>query len=173
MTTVALSRGRRWLVFALAAVVVSGAAVEVFTDPPYRREHWPFSPYQMYSRLPGDTWSGLRIFGITSQGPGHEVPLLSDAYLKPIELVSLATSLERLDRRPDRDQALAAALRDCLARYESLRRSGAHDGPPLTGVRLDRLTWRVVPPGRSVVVGRQVVLEVRGPSQGSPSRGSS
>jgi hypothetical protein len=161
---VAVSRGRRWLVFGLAVLVVSGAAVEVVTDPPYRREHWPFSSYQMYSRLPSGTWSALRIFGVTSQGPGHEVPLLDDAYLRPMELISLSTSLDRLDRGADRDRDLAAALRDCLARYESLRRSGSHDGPPLTAVRLDRLTWRIVPPGRSVVVDRQVVLEVPAPS---------
>ena len=165
MEAVALSRGRRWLVFGLAAAVVSGAAFEVLKDPSYRHEHWPFSPYQMYSRLPGDTWSGLRIFGVTSQGAGPEVPLLDDAYLQPMELVSLASSLDRLDRRADRDQVLAAALRDCLARYESLRRSGRHHGPALSAVRVDRLTWRVVPPGRSVIVGRQVVLEVPAPPQ--------
>jgi hypothetical protein len=165
MEPIAVSRGRRWLVFGLAAVVVSGAAVEVVTDPPYHREHWPFSPYQMYSRLPGATWSGLRMFGVTSQGPGRELPLLDDAYLQPMELVSLATSLERLDRSADRNRVLAAALRDCLTRYESLRRSGRHHGPALTGIRLDRLTWRVVPPGRSVVVDRHVVLEVPAPSK--------
>ena len=166
MEPVGLSPGRRRLVFGLAALVVSGTAVEVVTDPPYRREHWPFSPYQMYSRIPGDSWSALRIFGVTSQGPGHEVPLLADAYLQPMELVNLATSLDRLDRRADRDRVLAAALRDCLARYESLRRSGSHDGPSLTAVRLDRLKWRIVPPGRSVLVERQVVLEVPAPPRG-------
>ncbi|HEX4438751.1 MAG TPA: hypothetical protein VH854_01690 [Thermoanaerobaculia bacterium] len=166
MVAVRVSPGRRRIVLGLAALVVAGASVEMLTDPPFRREHWPFSPYQMYSRLPGDTWSGLRIFGVTSQGPGHEVPLLDDAYLQPMELVSLATSLDRLDRSRDRDRVLPAALRDCLTRYESLRRSGRHDGPPLTAVRLDRLKWRVVPPGRSVLVERQPVLEVAAASGG-------
>jgi hypothetical protein len=41
-----LKRSRLWIVYGLLAVIVVGHLVEVVTQ----REHWPFSPYQMWSK---------------------------------------------------------------------------------------------------------------------------
>lgn len=108
------------------------------------------------------------MFGVTAETPAREIPLLDDAYLQPLELVSLANSLDRLDRSADRERLLTAALRDCFDRYEALRRDSRHAGPALKAMRLERLGWRIVSPGRGVLAERHRLFEVASPAEGAP-----
>ena len=127
---------RRWVVYAAIAVVVGGHARDIITD----EEHWPFSPYPMYSYPPPRELTVYRMAGVVAAG--EEFPLLQRMYLRPLNAGSAGSTLGRLDRRNNR-AGLDLALRECLTRYEALRLAGRHDGPPLCGVRLYRLTWVV------------------------------
>jgi hypothetical protein len=41
-------------------------------------------------------------------------------------------------------------LQDCLKRYEALRSAGRHHGPPLQGMRLYRVDWKLDPWARNL-----------------------
>src|SRR4051812_29239008 len=67
-----MRRWRVWMVFGLLAFLVLGHGVEVVTQ----REHWPFSPYQMWSR-PSRGWELNRemLRGVTDEREPREVAL--------------------------------------------------------------------------------------------------
>ena len=44
--------------------------------------------------------------------------------------------VSKLLQKPAKEKLVRIALRDCLHRYESLRRAGRHDGPPIQALRL-------------------------------------
>ena len=131
---------RRKLVAYLAIGVVVGGQVY---DLVFDREHWPFSPYPMYSYVMGERVSVYRLMGV--EDDGGEFPLLNSRYLRPLNWLGMAGALSRLDRKPDRERLLGEALGDCLARYERRRVAGEHDGPPLRAIRLYRLSWTMNP----------------------------
>ncbi|HEY7460329.1 MAG TPA: hypothetical protein VIC59_00455 [Gemmatimonadota bacterium] len=148
---------RRILVVHLLLVaIVGGQLWSTLAD----RERWPFSPYAMYSTLERErTLTWLRLYGVPEREPASEIPLLSDDQLAPFDQARLPAALGHMaGRRGD----LREALRDCLERYETLRRSGRHDGPPLRGVRLYRVRWTLDPEARNVdrPDRRTLVLEV-------------
>jgi hypothetical protein len=153
------THGRRVLVGSIAAVITAGSAAEILLDPPYAREHWPFSQYQMYSGRSSPTLSMRRLFGVAAQ-TGREIPLVEKRYIFPFDHSRFWFSLDRLDRSPDRQRLLSVALSDCLQRYETRRREGFHDGPPLTALRLYRLRWNAAPAGQDRIVERELLWEV-------------
>ncbi len=132
------TRPVRRLVPHLAIVaLLLGSAYDIATD----QEHWPFSQYPMFSQLEHDwTHRTLRLFGVTGRS---EFALLDPAYLAPFDQCRLSTALLRLSDRPASAALLRAALRDSFERYERGRQASAHAGPPLRGVRLYRLFWRL------------------------------
>lgn len=132
---------RLWLVHVLIGVLAGGSLGAIVVDT----ECWPFSPYAMYSDLRRErslTW--LRLFGVLEGGEAREIPLLASAYLLPFDKARLPMALARMHPHPN-NPAVRAAVRDCLLRYEARRRAGHHQGPPLRGVRLYRLTWQLDP----------------------------
>jgi hypothetical protein len=163
------SYGRRLLVGSLAAVITAGSAAEILLDPPYAREHWPFSQYQMYSERSAPKLSMRRLFGVTA-GTGREIPLVDKRYIFPFDHSRFWFSLDRLDKSPDRERLLTIALSDCLRRYEARRREGLHDGPPMSALRLYRLRWNAAPAGQDRIVERELLWEVKASTPPTPSR---
>jgi hypothetical protein len=151
--------GRRRLVAGLAAFITGGSLLELAMDPPYRREHWPFSQYQMYSLLPRNEVSMRRLYGVEKRGSGREIPLWDGDYIHPFDNARLWFSWNRLDTSPDRERLLPIALRDVLERYESRRAQGLHGGPPLEAVRLYRIQWTLGTPTGNLP--RELLWEVR------------
>jgi len=155
-------RSHRRLVSALAFGITAGSLAELALDPPYKREHWPFSQYQMYSLLPGTTLSPRRVFGIEAAS-GREIPLWGGDFLRPFDHSRMWFSWDRLDASPERERLLSIALRDCLQRYEARRARGEHEGPRLSGLRLYRVSYELPrtpgPSGRET--GRELLWEVR------------
>jgi hypothetical protein len=137
------SRGRRVAVAAFAAVFTAGSLVELALDPSGPDEHWPFAPYSMYSGIPHRTSLIVRrLFGVTAEASSREI-LLDGDLIRPFDRSRLWFSWNLFDASPDRERLLTEAMADCLRRYESRRAQGRHSGPPLSGVRLYRLTWNV------------------------------
>jgi hypothetical protein len=161
--------GRRRLVAGLAAFITGGSLLELALDPPYRREHWPFSQYQMYSLLPRNEVSMRRLYGVVKGRSGREIPLWDGDSVHPFDNARLWFSWNRLDASPDRERLLPIALRDVLERYESRRAHGLHDGPPLEAVRLYRIEWTLGTPTSDLP--RELLWEVRtSPPTPSPSK---
>ena len=134
----AMSRGRRRLVHVLLAVVVAGSAYDIVVF----REHWPFSHNPMYATVQGPTFQRFRLFGVTADG---EVPLAASEHFAPFDDPRLSTLLLRIAAHPRAREALPIASQALLDRYRVLAEQGAHDGPPLRGLRLYRLVWRLDP----------------------------
>jgi hypothetical protein len=124
----------------LVAGLLAGSAYDIVRD----EEHWPFSQYPMFSgvwRSPTFTW--LRLFGVGADG--REFPLDANRYIAPFDQSRLPKALRRILDTRDGNAQVTTALKDCLARYEELRRLKSHDGPPLAALRLYELEWRIDP----------------------------
>jgi hypothetical protein len=135
---IAMSRPRLVVVYALGAVILGGALSELVRDT----EHWPFSPYPMYSELsPSKTLSVPRLYGVVQTSPLIEIQLDNGLYIQPFDNSRLADALEHARQKDKLQEAVA----DCLTRYEVLRRAGRHDGPPLVAMRLYEVTWTLDP----------------------------
>jgi hypothetical protein len=131
---VAMSRPRLWVVYTLGAVILGGGLFDLTRDT----EHWPFSPYPMFSDLMlSRTESTLRLYGVVQRSPLVEIQLDNDLYLQPFDNSRLADAMGNALR----ENRVDTALTDCLTRYEALRRAGRHDGPPLIAMRLYKVTW--------------------------------
>ena len=114
------------------------------------REHWPFSPYPMFSAVEQvPTLQLLRVVGVTRDG-GREIPLLDSQLIAPFDQCRLSTAFSRTYNNQARRPLTVAMLRDCYDRYEALRSAGQHDGPPLQAVRLYEMKWTLDPEGRNV-----------------------
>src|SRR5438034_10900469 len=88
-----IGRRRTGLVYALMAVIVAGSCFDMVTG----REHWPFSPYEMYSRLRRQrTLTVERLFGVTEGAPRREVPLSEFLYIQPFKRQRLQSALTRI-----------------------------------------------------------------------------
>jgi len=163
-------RRRRRLVAAMAFAITAGSLTEIALDPPYRREHWPFSQYQMYSELPKKASQARRLYGVVS-GSGLEVPLWDKPYIDPFDHSRLWFSWDRLDRSSERERLLPIALRDCLDRYESRRVAGRHDGPRLEAGRLYLVHWTLDGEASAAdTPRRELIWEVRASTPQTPSR---
>lgn len=138
-----ISRLRFLLVHALITFLIGGSLFDTLN----RKEHWPLSSYPMFSAAKRDpssvTW---RLFGVTGVGEmGREIPLFDFQYIQPFDQIRLSFAFSRMAYDPNHQQLLSEALRNCLLRYEALRRAGRHDGPPLRVIRLYRLQWQLDP----------------------------
>jgi hypothetical protein len=135
---VAMSNPRLWVVYVLGAVIFIGALPDIVRDT----EHWPYSQYPMDSDLyEYETYSMLRLYGVVQTSPLVEIQLDKISYIQPFDHSRLSTGLGYALSVHREDEAVA----DCLLRYESLRRAGRHDGPPLVAMRLYMVTWTLDP----------------------------
>ena len=147
---------RQWLVQSLMAVVVGGHLCDIATGS----EHWPFSPYPMYSHVPRWTMEVGRIMAVPAGG-GAETIWRAPRFLAPFDQSRLLQGLDTLLRAGDRPR-VTAALEDCLVRYERRRRAGEHDGPALHALRYYRMRWELDPAARDTErpAHRDLVVEV-------------
>jgi hypothetical protein len=133
-----MSRSRLWTVYCLGVLIFGGALSDMVRDT----EHWPFSPFAMYSRMDlSGTYSTLRLYGVVQRSPLIEVQLDSSLYVQPFDLSRLPPALKHAAQ----ENMLDEAMLDCLTRYEALRRAGRHDGPPLVAMRVYMVTWKLDP----------------------------
>lgn len=141
----AILRWRLLVVYALGAVVLGGSVFDSVTDT----EHWPFSPYSMFSYVetPADhSYTLLRLYGVTQRQPLLEFPMYKNEYFEPFDNSRMPAALLIAVR----ENRLTPALEDCLKRYDALRTSGIHHGPALQALRLYRVTWLLDPQARNV-----------------------
>ncbi len=154
-----MSRHRRWLVCGVIAAVIGGSLYDIMTDC----EHWPFSPYPMYSDVRREyVLKRFWLFGIEKE-TGREMSLLDAQYVQPFDRSRLTHALMRIYRgQVDRQPLLSRALQDCWVRYEALRRAGRHHGPPLSGVQLYLMTWQLASSGHQAEqqASRELLAEV-------------
>jgi glucosyl-dolichyl phosphate glucuronosyltransferase len=135
---VTMGTPRLAFVHALLAVVIGGSLYDIRTG----REHWPLSPYPMFSIVDREpTVKCLRIVGIAAGRDREEIPLLDADVIRPFDQCRLTSALSRTFHDPARRDLVHEQLRDCLARYEARRLKGEHEGPPLSGVRLYEMQW--------------------------------
>jgi len=115
---------QRWLVSALAALLVFGHAYDVFT----KDEHWPMSSYPMYAdMLTTPTFRLVRLFAVTSESPPREIP---------IEQGWMRNNLNRILRRADAD----VQMRKAITAYG--RANGwSRDGQPVLAYRVYEQHW--------------------------------
>jgi len=146
----------------LIAILVGASAYDIVRG----REHWPFSPYAMFSTAEREPrLDGLRLMGVTSETPAREIPLLEEGMIEPFDQARLPSALARMYQNPERRTLIRQALRDCLDRYENLRITGHHSGPPLRALRLYQAHWALDPQGRNrdAPDAKQLLEEVDGP----------
>jgi hypothetical protein len=129
---------RKFTLNLILAGFILGSAYDIVTD----QEHWPFSQYPMFAGVwtsPTFTW--LRVFGVTADG--REFPLDENRYIAPFDQSRLPKALRRMLAQADGESRVTTALRDIMKRYETLRRSEAHPGPPVVGMRLYELEYTI------------------------------
>src|SRR4051794_35085797 len=119
---------------AVLVVLVGVHAFDVIAEA----EHWPFSPYPMYSKLnTSRDFSTVNLVGVaTGQGNTREVPL-KGAWLRT-SLNYLSTSKKR-----ESPAKLRRALADILKFTDDRRAKGFHQLPKFKAIRLYRETWHM------------------------------
>jgi hypothetical protein len=132
---------RIWLVYGLFAILVGGHLVEVVTQ----REHWPFSPYQMWS-IPSRGWETNRemLRGVTDEPAPREVPV-TPSQLYPIPYQMIVVNMQQAAKalKAGEPAKADAIIRGLLEQYEKRRAAKQHGGPPLKGLRLYQVTWKM------------------------------
>ena len=132
---------RLWLVNAVLLIVLGGSLFAIVAAD----ESWPFCSYQMFSYVRGErSLVRYRLYGVNAAS-GVEIPLRESRFIDPFDPSRLHRAFSRMDAKPGRAVLFRDALSGCFARYEELRRAGRHEGPPLRGIRLYRLEWRLKP----------------------------
>jgi len=139
-----MTRSRLWLVHAVIVLIVGGQLYDMVRD----EEHWPFGPYEMFSYVDeAKTYDALRVFGVRGV---EEVPLLAFDYLRPFDQARLTTVLGLIRDSDPSGTRTREALRDTWGRYEEGRQTRRHRGPPIDGVRLYAVQWRLNPDARNI-----------------------
>ena len=137
-----MPRYRRLTVYGVIFIVLFGSLFDIF----FRMEHWPFSPYYMYSNVQPDTFGWNMLYGITANE--EEFPLsdeISTQYFHPYDNDKVAMGIFWLNNKPDREILLERALDAIIQRYETNREAGRHNGPLLQGVRVYHEEWDMDP----------------------------
>ncbi len=138
-----MSRPRLLTVNLLLLVILAGS----LTDIALGREHWPFSPYPMYSRLElARETSKVMLFAVPENAEKAPFPLQTWEMIQPFERTRLNTAMARLARSPQAEEALRAAARDVWRRYLEGRRAR----PELREVRVYQVHWPLLPDASNV-----------------------
>jgi hypothetical protein len=127
------------IVIVVALAFVVGHAYDIATSA----EHWPWSPYRMYSSAKAAKHTELHLWGVradkTRRGRPAEFRMKGkgNGYVVPIarfkKLYAKGTPANR--------QQTELALVKYRDYYERERAAGKAKGPPLLGVRLYQVTW--------------------------------
>jgi glycosyltransferase involved in cell wall biosynthesis len=144
---IGVSMPRLALVHALMLMLLGGSAYDIVTG----REHWPLSPYPMFSTVDREyTLQGFRMVGVTAEAEPRLVPIRDYAMLEPLDQCRVATAFARTVNNRQRVHLAQEMLRDRLRHYERLRRAGNHEGPPLASLRLYDMFWMLDRNGANV-----------------------
>lgn len=146
------------LIYSLGAFIFGGSLYDVLKDA----EHWPFYHYRLVAgTVESRSLEAFVLFGVTGEKPSREIPLTQFQYTQPFDNSRLRAVLGYIYEH--RQDQLNAAVRDCLLRYEALRRAGRHRGPALQAIRLYRADWVLDPWGRNVdhPDRKELLLEIR------------
>ncbi len=142
---VRMATGRFLGAHAVVALLIGGSAWDTVTGA----EHWPFSPYPMFSHVERSrTLDSLVLRGVPADGGERELSIRDGAMLGPFDQCRITTAMQRVAAN-DRAR-LATMLDDTLARYEAARERGAHDGPPLRALRVYQAHWTLRPDASNV-----------------------
>jgi hypothetical protein len=152
-----MTNRRRVFATAIILVLIGVHECELVRDA----EDWPICTYSMYAGLEQE-WAITtnRLVGVREDG--GEVPLQAARYLYPFDQSRMAGGLDVILWAPDGQRRMIEALRDVLRRYEVRRRSGAHDGPHLVGIRAYRARHELEPDANNFArpSRRQLLSEV-------------
>ena len=161
---VGLERRREFLVYTVIFVIAGGSLFDVITD----KEHWPFSPYPMFSRVLRDyTITRPELVGFTEGEPSQEISITRSPLISPLNIPHLSAAVKRAIKDRTVKQGLEAELDNILERYETARQTGDHDEPPLQGIRLYNYYWELDPLARNLDQPdrRELILEVIDPQK--------
>ncbi|MCY4514426.1 MAG: hypothetical protein OXC69_04730 [Candidatus Tectomicrobia bacterium] len=130
---------RRQRLAAYAAMLVFGVPSVVIAV--VGGELWPFLDYRMYAdSKPTAEVDWLELVGRTREGA--VLRLDNEVFIAPFSYSELLRSLYSLDVLGEVDPVPARrALIGLLSAYETQRRLGEHNGPPLERVEVYRLRW--------------------------------
>ena len=113
-----MTAGRIVAVHALVALLLGASSYDVVTG----QEHWPFSPYPMFSSVERSrTLDSLLLVGVVADASGREFPLREAAYIAPFDQCRLNTALQRARSADDHGGRLHAMLEDSMARPATYR----------------------------------------------------
>jgi GT2 family glycosyltransferase len=134
---VRMSAGRIVAAHAVLALLIAGSAYDIVSG----REHWPLSPYPMFSSVERNTDLRLLLLrGVTDEAVPREIALRDASAIGPFDQCRIVTAFSRVKSAGDRER-LHAMLGGTLARYDALRAEGINEGPPLKAVRLYDAVW--------------------------------
>jgi hypothetical protein len=161
---VGLGKWREFLVYAVIFVIAAGSVFDILTQ----REHWPFSPYSMFSSVRRDySLTRLKLLGVTKTDATSEIQLTEPQYIQPLGDIHIQQNLSKKKKQDSTsyEEYLEEALSHILSRYEVLRIAGEHDGPELRGIRLYRYEWKLDPMIHAPEKpdARELIFEVREP----------
>lgn len=131
-----MTRGRRALLSGLFLFLIGGHIFEVV----FEREDWPFSSYPMYATVHPTIVVTEDLFGFGANG---EFALTPYRHFAPLDNARFQRGLKKVVRANDGGARYDAMIETLFRRYESLREAGAHDDPPLLGVRSYRSEWDI------------------------------
>ena len=139
-----MGRRRVLVVYGLMGFIVGGSLLDAVRDT----EHWPWSCYPMYSYMEtGTTFDDYRLYGVLKENPETEISLFTDErYLQPFDQSRLAEALDQALG----DSRLHEGLRNCLNRYEALRRAGGMRGRNWLKLRMYHVFWTLDPIGKTI-----------------------
>lgn len=140
-----MTRLRYFVATGVILFILGASTYDIVRD----EEHWPFSQYPMFNRATNSReLVRMRLYGVTQDG--QEIALIRYRDVFPFDQSRLSKGLGSLGDRPDASDAFHAVLLNCLGRYERQRLKGWHDGPPLVGLRLYRVSWQLHPQAANV-----------------------
>jgi hypothetical protein len=142
-----MTTGRRNFVTRLTVLFVVAQLLAIAA----KIEQWPLSYYPMFSKRQASELRWNVFYGVTAGG--EELKLQDSTYWSPFSAVKLSYALARARVRDEKQSregtakppALPLAVEQALGIYERRRASAKHKGPPLVGLRLYEVTWRVDP----------------------------
>lgn len=142
-----MTRGRKWFISTAIAGLVVGHLYEIARQ----HEHWPFSPYPMFShRNTKAPVSRLAVIGVPADGA--EQFEFTDAHTGVYKRFRFDVALNQQLRgaREVKDRPKLERIFDSyFGYYERLRELGYHDSPRLSAIRLYRLEWDFDPWARN------------------------
>lgn len=132
---------RVWIVYAILAVLIAGHLFEVVTQ----HEHWPFSPYQMWSK-PSLGWDVNRemLRGVTDEPTPREVAI-GPGQLSPIPYQMVVVNMQTAKRavQEGRPKDAEQIINGLLTHYNNRLAAGKFQGMKLKGLRLYQVTWKM------------------------------